>query len=135
MKTLGQKVTEFRAVKEWTTTRMAKEVGTTRQNIEHLERRGDIVPGYIKALARVMGASTDELLDRSAELSAPAPANGDDRLRLQAEQFATLLRAVPADLQLEAYTEATNVLLGFVLGTREATQPPRPPAPAERPKA
>lgn len=63
MKTIGDKAQEFRLAKGWNTTRMAKEVGTSRQNIESLESKGDRKPRYIIELARVMGVTVDELMD------------------------------------------------------------------------
>lgn len=51
MKTIGDRAREFRESKQWNTTRMAKEVGTSRQNIESLEAAGDRTPRYIKDLA------------------------------------------------------------------------------------
>jgi len=54
MKTIGEQARDFRLAKKWTTTKMAREVRTSRQNIEHLESRGGITPHYISDLARVM---------------------------------------------------------------------------------
>jgi len=65
MKTVGEQARDFRLAKSWNTTRMAKEVGTSRQNIEHLEARGDITPKYIAGLAKAMGMSVDALLGAS----------------------------------------------------------------------
>lgn len=73
MKTVGEQAKEFRLAKKWNTTRMAKEVGTSRQNIEHLEARGDITPKYIAELAKVMGMSVDALLGSRAAATLTAP--------------------------------------------------------------
>lgn len=62
MKTIGERVKEFRESKEWNTSRMAKEVGTSRQNIESLEAVGNRKPHYIKSLAKAMGVTVDDLL-------------------------------------------------------------------------
>ena len=76
MKTIGEKVKEFRESKGWNTTRMAKEVGTYRQSIENLEAKGDRKPRYIIDLARVMGMTVDDLMGAAtatATLTAPSP--------------------------------------------------------------
>lgn len=62
MKTIGEQAKEFREAKGWNSTRMAKEVGTSRQNIESLELRGNRKPHYIVDLARVMGTTVDGLM-------------------------------------------------------------------------
>lgn len=62
MKTIGERAQEFRLAKQWNTTRMAKEVGTSRQSIENLEATGHRSPRYIADLARVMGLTVDELM-------------------------------------------------------------------------
>jgi transcriptional regulator with XRE-family HTH domain len=62
MKTIGEQAKEFREAKGWNTSRMAKEVGTSRQSIENLEAAGDRTPRYIKELARVMGTTVDALM-------------------------------------------------------------------------
>lgn len=62
MKTIGSQAKEFRIAKGWNSTKMAKEVGTSRQNIEHLEERGGITPKYVAELARVMGMTVDDLI-------------------------------------------------------------------------
>lgn len=62
MKTIGQQAAEFRRYKKWNTSQMAREVGTSRQNIEHLEDRGNLTPKYVKELAQVMGMSVDDLI-------------------------------------------------------------------------
>lgn len=73
MNNLGKRVREFRLAPErnWTTTRMAEEVGTSRQNIENLEKRGFGQPRYIAELARVMGTSVDDLLHGADEGGSP----------------------------------------------------------------
>lgn len=39
MKSIGEQAKDFRLAKKWNTTLMAREVGTTRQSIENLDRR------------------------------------------------------------------------------------------------
>jgi transcriptional regulator with XRE-family HTH domain len=75
-KPLGEKVKEFRARRGWTTAQMAAAVGkdVKRQHIEQLEAAGDRMPRYLVALADAMGASLDDLLDRSPLKYARAPA-------------------------------------------------------------
>lgn len=58
---------------------MAREVGTSRQNIENLESKGYGQPRYIAELARVMGTSVDDLLGKTP----------DDGLVLRAEILST----------------------------------------------
>ncbi len=67
MKTIGELAKDFRLAKGWTTTRMGKEVGTSRQSIENLEAAGDRQPRYIKDLASVMGTTVDKLMGASGE--------------------------------------------------------------------
>jgi transcriptional regulator with XRE-family HTH domain len=76
-KPLGEKVKEFRERKGWTTAQMAAAVGNDvkRQHIEQLEAAGDRMPRYIVALADAMGASLDDLLDRSPSKYTRAPAD------------------------------------------------------------
>jgi len=73
MKTIGEKVKEFRESKGWNTTRMAKEVGTYRQSIENLEEKGDRKPRYIVDLARVMGVTVDDLMNATATAAITPP--------------------------------------------------------------
>lgn len=61
MKTIGEQAKEFRLSKGWNTTDMARAVGTSRQNIESLEEKGDRIPRYLVNLAKAMGVSTDDL--------------------------------------------------------------------------
>lgn len=70
MKTIGEKAKEFRLSKGWNTTRMGKEVGTSRQNIEKLEEVGNRKPSYILSLARVMGVTVDDLMNEATITSA-----------------------------------------------------------------
>ena len=62
MKTIGEKAKEFRLSKGWNTTQMAKHVGTSRQNIENLEEKGDMVPRYVGKLAKALGVTVDSLI-------------------------------------------------------------------------
>lgn len=74
MNNLGKRVRDFRLApgRNWTTARMAEAVGTSRQNIENLEKRGFGHPRYIAELARVMGTTVDDLLQETGE----GPATG-----------------------------------------------------------
>jgi transcriptional regulator with XRE-family HTH domain len=63
MKTRGQIVREWREARQMNARQLAKAIGTSRQNIENLEK--DVVdqPKYLPALSRFMGyASVEELL-------------------------------------------------------------------------
>ena len=62
MKTLGDQAKAFREARGWNTTEMANAIGTTRQNIESLEERGNRLPKYIGDLALLMGKSVDDML-------------------------------------------------------------------------
>jgi phage repressor protein C with HTH and peptisase S24 domain len=62
MKTIGEQAREFRLHKGWNTTEMARAVGTSRQNIESLEEKGDRTPRYLALLAKAMGVTADDLL-------------------------------------------------------------------------
>jgi transcriptional regulator with XRE-family HTH domain len=68
MKNIGQQAKAFRLSKGWSYTRMAEEVTkhhsekVSRQLITQLEAAGDRKPRYLRALALVMGTSTDALL-------------------------------------------------------------------------
>lgn len=61
MKTIGEQAQAFRLSKGWTPQKMADEVGTSRQNINSLEAKGNRRPHYIAQLARVMGTTIDAL--------------------------------------------------------------------------
>lgn len=41
---------------------MAKHVGTSRQNIENLEAKPDMVPRYVAKLAKALGVTVDDLI-------------------------------------------------------------------------
>lgn len=73
MKTLGDQVREFRKRKGWKTAELAARVGTSRQNIESLEAKGNRIPKYLGALAAVMGTTADDML-RAADLAPRQPA-------------------------------------------------------------
>lgn len=62
MKKIGEQAQEFRLSKGWNSTRMAKEVGTSRQNIESLEENPGRIPKYLAKLAGVMGLTVDDLI-------------------------------------------------------------------------
>lgn len=78
MRTLGDQVKAFRVAREWTTKRLADEVGTSRQNIESLEAHGNRIPKYLAVLAKVMGTSVDRMMEEAGlghgSLEAKAPA-------------------------------------------------------------
>ena len=61
MKTVGEQAKEFRLSRGWNTTEMAAAVGTSRQNIESMEAKGNRVPRYLPELAKAMGVTTDDL--------------------------------------------------------------------------
>lgn len=75
MKTVGEQTKEFRLSKGWNTTRMGKEVGTSRQSIENLEAVGNRKPQYIVELARVMGTTVDDLLNGRFSVPLDSPSN------------------------------------------------------------
>ena len=62
MKTIGQQAQDYRLFRKWNSARMAAAVGTSRQNIETLEKVGTRTPHYISDLARVMETTVDLLL-------------------------------------------------------------------------
>lgn len=62
MKTLGQQAKDFRESKKWGARQLAEAVGTSRQNIESLELKGNRVPKYIGKLAIAMNTTTDAML-------------------------------------------------------------------------
>lgn len=62
MKTLADQVQEFMALKGWNSQQLADEVGTDRQSVENIWRKGTKMPKYIQALAKVMNTTTDALL-------------------------------------------------------------------------
>lgn len=63
MKTVGEQAQEFRLNRGWNSTRMAKEVGTSRQNIESMEDNPGRTPRYITKLAKTMCVTVDDLLN------------------------------------------------------------------------
>jgi transcriptional regulator with XRE-family HTH domain len=63
MKTIGEQAKAFREARGWSVKEMAAACGTSRQNIETLEAKGDRTPRYIKELARVMGTKVDVLME------------------------------------------------------------------------
>jgi transcriptional regulator with XRE-family HTH domain len=62
MKSLGTQVREFREQRGWDAQKMAAAVGTSRQNIQSLEKTGNRIPKYLGRLAMVMGRPVDDLL-------------------------------------------------------------------------
>jgi len=80
MKKIGEQAKEFRLSKGWNSTRMAKEVGTSRQNIESLEDHPDRIPKYLGKLAVAMGVTVDDLMH--GKYNAPtAPSNRAEFLK------------------------------------------------------
>jgi DNA-binding XRE family transcriptional regulator len=65
MKSLGEQAREYRETLGWDTAEMATKVGTSRQNIESLEKAGNRIPRYIGQLARVMKTPVDTLMQRA----------------------------------------------------------------------
>lgn len=61
-KSLGEQVQAFMDARKLNSSSMARLVGTTRQNIDNLRKRGFGQPHYIKELASVMGTTVDVLL-------------------------------------------------------------------------
>lgn len=80
MKTIGDKAKEFRLDKKWNTTQMATHVGTSRQNIENLEEKGDMVPRYVAKLAKALGVTVDSLVSPQAALLPAAQRGGGDAI-------------------------------------------------------
>jgi transcriptional regulator with XRE-family HTH domain len=82
MKNIGEKVKEFRLARGWNTTQMAKHVRTSRQNIENLEAKGDMVPRYVAKLAVALGpgVTVDSLIaPHAASTPITIPVNIEDR--------------------------------------------------------
>lgn len=100
MKTLGDQVRDFRKRKGWKTADLAARVGTSRQNIESLEAKGNRIPKYLGALAAVMGTTADDML-RTAGL-APRPA-------------ASLAEAIKAEAQQDPYELIERGLRALVI--------------------
>ena len=61
-KTISEQAQAFRLSKNWSATRMAKEVGCNRQDIAGLESNPGRMPHYIDGLARVMGCTAGDLM-------------------------------------------------------------------------
>lgn len=72
MKSLGEQTRAFREEKGLTSTELAAKVGTSRQNIESLEARGNRIPKYLGSLAAAMGRTVDDML---AEAGLHSPGN------------------------------------------------------------
>ena len=110
MKTIGERAQEFRLAKQWNTTRMAKEVGTSRQSIENLEATGHRSPRYIADLARVMGLTVDELMtgqstpkptDIQPSIGIRLPPTGSDDITAAIETVAQALMHIPEEQRME----------------------------------
>jgi len=96
MKTIGEKVKEFRESKGWNAARMAKEVGTYRQSIENLEAKGDRKPRYIVDLARVTTATATVTLP-SLGVTATATNQASPELTEQYRSIMAMLATLPDD--------------------------------------
>ncbi len=81
MKTIAEKVQEFRQSKGWNKSALAKAVGTSRQNIDNLEAGENLTPRYISKLAQVMGVTVDSLLDGNDPMPNAPLATFAERLR------------------------------------------------------
>jgi len=139
MKNIGEQAKAFRESKGWNTTKMAKEVGTSRQSIENLEAKGNRKPHYIIGLARVMGVTVDALLKGAGEPSqadakvtgsaAPAapmplfpPINQVPALSPNAMMLAQWLDDMPDDrIKFMTFTECM-ALITRRLGSAESTE-------------
>lgn len=53
---------------------MAEHVGTSRQNIENLEAKPDMVPRYVAKLAKALGATVDDLISGHGSAAVTLPA-------------------------------------------------------------
>lgn len=60
--TLGKKVSDLRAKKGWSQTRLAKEAGCSQQTITKIERNKSIKPRYLPDIAKALGLSVEDLL-------------------------------------------------------------------------
>jgi transcriptional regulator with XRE-family HTH domain len=120
MKTIGERAQEFRLSKKWNTTRMAKEVGTSRQSIENLEATGSRSPRYIVDLARVMGLTVDELMsptpyEKLGEIFPPNSQNFKPN-----QSLAPVDSARPATNLIACLTYLTGYLQGLDPSDRKA---------------
>lgn len=93
--TLGQQVQDFRKARGWKAADLAREVGTSRQNIESLEGAGNRIPKYLGKLAQVMGTTVDAMLAQAGlheSTAAPAP-----QLSAEIADLAAALDALPKE--------------------------------------
>lgn len=87
MKSIGDQAQEFRERMGWTTKQLAFACGTSRQNIETLEKVGSRTPKYVQTLAKVMGTTVDTLMqgkyvfDPEHKPDVQVPANGRGHAR------------------------------------------------------
>ena len=63
MKSMGELVREYREAMGWNTSEMAKQVGTSRQNIENLELGLTKSPRYLPKLAKTMNTTVEDLVN------------------------------------------------------------------------
>ena len=112
MKTIGERALEFRLSKQWNTTRMANEVGTSRQSIENLEATGDRSPRYIATLARVMGLTVDDLMNGRPTGQSDATAPLDTT---RSNQAPALAEHAHAAINNEASAKELLIQLGALL--------------------
>lgn len=136
MNTLADRLKSAREAKGpiWTQAHLAVAAGVSTGTIGMMEsgKRGNTgtIPGTVPQIAKALGVSYEWLAYGDDVPAPPAQvAANDDHLKLQGEQLAKLLRGIPPAQQLEAYTAALEVLLGYVLATRPTTPAAGSPAP------
>lgn len=117
MKTIGEQAKEFRLSKGWNTTRMAQEVGTSRQNIESLEAVGNRQPKYISNLAKVMNRTVDELVNGSPVTQATV----DGPSVPSPQQQFLERRAIPRVVSIESAVESIANHLSSIDGYNVST--------------
>lgn len=141
MKNIGEQAKEFRLKKGWNTKQMALAVGTSRQNIESLEDKGDRTPRYLPKLAALMGVTVDDLIygryqsDKThREIERPAPGGSTH----MASELAKLFDRIPDDeahyiIRKEVDQACTEVILKALRSIREAPQTGPAPTPEQAP--
>ena len=114
MKSVGEKVAEFRRAKGWTVVEMADKVGTSRQNIENLEKNEVGSPRYLHKLAKVMGISMDALVGTTPyEPPEEVPAVQGEAERLLG-QIESIVHLLPQDARVSALESALKALLAHL---------------------
>lgn len=120
MKTKGQIVREWRERMKWTTTQLAREVGTSRQNIENLEADNVDQPRYLSALAKVMGyLSTDDLLALHAPPEPPgvrpSPAGIGRALQMMLDAGKPLAAVERLSAWMQPHSQTRREIIGDLL--------------------